>query len=215
MSFVLTCLVYTVDLLHVSPPTRCFLPSAVGLMDRIHNLLENNRIAFVTTAKESDGALTKLKVEAAPGASTFPHYHTRFSKSVEVLRGVLTVDLDGAARTLHRGHMASIGREVPHQLSNTSDEPAEYTVEIRPGHADFETRLYILYGLARDEELDEAGHPKQLMHRAALTRMGDTIRTDVSKPMQWFLRGLSLLPAARRAEQELRARYVPVPSESS
>lgn len=177
------------------------------LMDRIHNPVQGDTVTFVTTANESDGALTVLDIELAPGGRIAEHYHERFTEHIEVREGVLAVGIDGATRTLRRGHRTSVGRGVPHFLENRANEPVRFRVEMRPGHRGFEYMLCILYGLARDGAVNEDGLPTKLTHRAALIGLGDTTFTSISTPVRWGLHLLALLPSVKNTWAKLQARY--------
>jgi len=176
-------------------------------MDRIHNPVQGDTVTFLTTAAESDGALTTIEIELAPGGGNAEHCHSSFTEHVEVLEGALTIGIDGATRTLRRGHRTSVGREVPHFFENRANEPARFRVEMRPGHRGFEHMLRILYGLARDGEVNDEGRPTKLTHIAALADLGDTARTDTSPLFRWGMRLLAMLPPVKNTQAELKARY--------
>lgn len=178
-------------------------------MDRIHNPVQRETVTFVTTAKESDGALTVLDLELAPAGGHVEHYHERFTEHIEVRKGILTVGIDGTTRRLRRGNRTSVGRGVPHFFANRSDEPVLFRVEMRPGHRGFEQMLRILCGLARDGAINEEGLPAKFTHTAALADLGDTTRVATPTPVQWGLRLLAKLPPVKTAQAALKERYVP------
>lgn len=177
-------------------------------MDTIHNPVQGDTVTFITTADESDGALTVLEIELAPGGRNAEHYHDGFTEHFEVMEGVLTVHIDGRTRTLRRGDRTSVGRGVSHFFENATDTSVRFRVEMRPGHRGFEHMLRILYGLARDGELNDEGLPEKFLHSAVLASMSGTTHTETPTPVRWGLKLLGVLPPAQNAKSKLRARYV-------
>ena len=181
-------------------------------MDRIHNPIQDSYVTFVTTAAESDGALTTLDMELAPGPSHAEHYHDSFTEHIEVLDGRLKVEVNGVTRTLHRGNRTSIGRDTPHRLHNPTDTPIKFRVEMRPGHRGFEHMLRIHYGLANEGTVSDNGQPTSLIQRAVLADIGGTVYTDTSAALRWSFYLLATLPNAQKMKADLKRRFVPEPT---
>lgn len=68
-------------------------------------------------------------VELSPGCNTLPgHYHTREEEHLYVLEGTGTLHLGKETYRLERGSYVNFPaeQEIPHYVSNESDEPLKY-----------------------------------------------------------------------------------------
>jgi hypothetical protein len=75
--------------------------------------------------------------------------------------------------TLRPGERAIAPRNTLHRFRNTTEEPARFLVELRPGHGGFEKAIKLAYGLASDGRVSAKGIPKNLYHLAVLLEWSD------------------------------------------
>jgi quercetin dioxygenase-like cupin family protein len=173
----------------------------------IYNPILRDRVTFLKMAAETDGELTLVELEVAPGGGNSLHTHTTFSERFTVIEGELGVQIGKQQHVLRPGETEIVPASTTHRWYNPSTQPARIYVELRPGHAGFEQGLRIAYGLAKDGHANAAGIPKNLLHLAVLVQMGDT---KVIGPLAVLtpLFGLLARIARRRGvEADLLAHY--------
>ena len=112
--------------------------------------------SIIESALSNDNKRTVLHATLAPGATTFPHYHTLFSETFRLDKGSLTVykstDMSEAsleAKVLGLDESVTVS---PKQLHYFLVEGAEATVTMtfKPGALDFERAILIMRGTQRD-----------------------------------------------------------------
>ena len=131
------------------------------------------KLTFVRTADETGGEVTELIVELAPGGGNPLHFHTSFTESFTPLQGKLGLQLGQERRPLSPGTTLTVSPGVLHSVTNRSDEPVRFRVEVRPGQPGLERFAQIAYGLARDGLSTGNGLPRKLTHLAVLMELGD------------------------------------------
>jgi mannose-6-phosphate isomerase-like protein (cupin superfamily) len=84
--------------------------------------------------------------EVAPGEAIAEHYHPYSEEFLYVVTGILVVDLDGEAVTLHADEGVLVPVNVRHRLRNTGTEVVRAVFHLGPlaprpelGHVDTET----------------------------------------------------------------------------
>jgi len=69
-----------------------------------------------------------------PGSRTpMAHYHEHFDETVQCLKGITTLRLDGKTIQLRPGDSVVIPRGSVHQIANKTNDIIEFLCEIRPG----------------------------------------------------------------------------------
>lgn len=139
----------------------------------VENPVIKDRVTFVRTSQETDGELTEIIVELAPGGGNEPHYHTSLTESFTALEGRLGIQVGGVERLLAPGQTATVEPGVVHRFFNPSDGFVKFRGVAKPGRVGAERFVEIAYGLARDGEVNAAGYPNRLSHVALLMEMGD------------------------------------------
>jgi mannose-6-phosphate isomerase-like protein (cupin superfamily) len=174
---------------------------------RYYHPIQKDYATFLKTSEETGGKRTLIEVEVAPGGGNDPHYHLTYDEHFEVLEGALEVMVGKETVTLRPGQKAVAPRNTLHRFRNTTEEPARFLVELRPGHSGFEKAIKVAYGLASDGLASANGTPRNLYYTALLMEWSD-IRLPgiytVAGPLFWLL--------ARRArrkgiDRKLEARY--------
>ena len=149
--------------------------AAVGALRRIYNPVQQNSVTFLETSAQTNGARTLLELELAPGGSTTPHYHRRFSERFEVRDGELHLQIgrtrSGGSRSASRQRLNRI--HCTHSRTQPQ-HPTRFLIELRPGHSGIEQGLQIVYGLASEGKTNAKGVPNNLYHLAVVLELGDT-----------------------------------------
>ena len=123
-------------------------PPIVGPI--IENPLYRERVRFLKTVPETDGALVQYESWLAPGGGVGPaHVHPVQSSHFTVVSGVASFSVAGARFELGPGQVLTVPPRTAHCLWNAGEVEAHLIVEFRPGllkQEFYET----VFGLARD-----------------------------------------------------------------
>ncbi|HEY9720387.1 MAG TPA: cupin domain-containing protein [Oscillatoriaceae cyanobacterium] len=173
----------------------------------IRNPVEGIVATFHETARDTNGALTRIEFQVQPGGGPPLHYHTEFDEEIVALEGPLAVTIGKETRVLQTGERVSIPRGVPHTWRNATADEVSFEARMVPATHGFENVLRALAGLAQDGELNQAALPKDFKTLALLASWGDT---HLPGPMGMLAPMLGWM--ARRAEKSglgdrLRQRY--------
>lgn len=90
------------------------------------------RMTFLITGEETDGAFFVADISVVPGGGTPPHIHEREDESFRVLEGTLTVQVGGDTITASAGDFVYLPRGIAHSFKNTGDSTARAEVLIAP-----------------------------------------------------------------------------------
>jgi quercetin dioxygenase-like cupin family protein len=139
---------------------------------RYYNPIQQNYAVFLKTSEETNGELTLIEIELAPyGGGLPPHYHPAFTEEFEVIKGQFSIQIGNEHKLLKTGDTALVPINTPHRIYSTSDEPAKFLAELRPGNTGFENALKIAYGLAEDGKINKLGVPKNILELAVIFEM--------------------------------------------
>lgn len=142
----------------------------------IHNARTGQRMRFLRTAADTDGALLRIETINPPDGPPEPiHVHPFQETSAEVIGGTLRFVIDGAERRLRPGDAITIPAATPHHFHNDGDEDAVAIQELRPALRSAEF-FQVLFGLAARGELDERGMPSLLRLAVLGPEFADEIR---------------------------------------
>ncbi|MGZ4276078.1 MAG: cupin domain-containing protein [Solirubrobacteraceae bacterium] len=170
----------------------------------IANPRTGQRMRFLLTAADTNGALLRIETRNPPNAIAEPmHVHPRQETRCELLSGTLQFVVGGHQRRLAPGDTIAIPAGTPHRFWNDSDTDAVAIQEARPAlrlAEFFETD----FQLAAEGQLDEHGRPS-LLHSAILgPEFADEIRlVNPPWPIQCVVYTL-LAPIARLRGYEPR-----------
>jgi len=134
---------------HTPQNTRCEVTSPIA-GPIIENPLHGERIRFLKTAPETNGALVQYESWLVPGGSVgVPHVHPIQESQFTVVSGNASFSIDGERFELGPGQMLIVPARTPHSLWNASHVEAHLIVEFRPGLLKQEFSE-TTFGLARD-----------------------------------------------------------------
>lgn len=171
----------------------------------IVNARTGQRMRFVRTAKDTNGALLELDCFSPPNGAREPeHIHPQQENSFEVHGGTLVVSINGKEQTAVFGDRIVIPPGVPHRFWAVGDEEAHYFQAFRPA-LQTEAFFELFFRLARENKLNEQGLPNLLM----LAVMGQHFWNEiqVTSPPPWLQRILYavLAPVGRAAGYHVNA----------
>jgi quercetin dioxygenase-like cupin family protein len=136
--------------------------------DEIYNPVQQDRVIWRKTARDTDGELLSADLFVSPGGGNPMHVHPRQEERFKAVSGSLGVQVRDERRWLTEGEEVIVPPGTPHRWWNDSDdEEAHVSVELRPA-LNSEVFFETLYGLARDGKTDENGVPNLLQQAVAL-----------------------------------------------
>jgi quercetin dioxygenase-like cupin family protein len=130
--------------------------------EEIHNPRTGQRMRFLQTSDDTDGALLRIEsVNPPTGVAEPEHVHPRQESRAEVITGTLRFVVGGEERRLGPGDAITIPAGTPHYFVNDGEDDAVSIGEFRPAlrTADF---FKTLFDLAERGKLDERGMPSLL-----------------------------------------------------
>lgn len=152
----------------------------------LQNPQSGQRIRFVRTSRETGGQVLELESTFAPHSKEpVAHYHPQQDEDFRVLRGELTVRLDGRVQVFGPGATLRISRNRVHSMWNNGSEEAVVTWIVQPAlstEAFFETTM----GLAADGKTGANGMPSLWQVALLANRFSPVFR--LAKPPFWVQR---------------------------
>jgi quercetin dioxygenase-like cupin family protein len=137
--------------------------------DEIYNPVQQDRIIWRKTARDSDGELLSVDLFVSPRGGNPLHVHPLQEEYFKAVSGTLGVQVGDEQRWLREGEEAVVAPGTPHRWWNDSDdEVAHVSAELRPA-LNSEVYFETLYGLAQDGKTGENGAPNLLQHAVTLT----------------------------------------------
>ncbi len=165
--------------------------------EEIVNPRTGQRMVFLQTAEDTDGALLQLET-VNPGHSPAEpeHVHPLQESSAEVIAGALYFSVRGEIQIVRAGDKIVIPPNTPHSFWNGGDVDARAVQEFRPALR-IESFFETWFGLAHDGKLNEKGMPSVLQLAVMVPAFADEMRP--TSPPWGMLRALSWLlgPIAR------------------
>jgi mannose-6-phosphate isomerase-like protein (cupin superfamily) len=175
----------------------------------IHNPVLRDTVTFLTTAKESRGAVTELEATVMPGGSNPPHFHRTYDEIFIMLEGSLRLESSrGFQVDLCPNDQYVVKAGQVHSLRNVSDLRARIRTQIVPGNEGFENSLRIMYGLASDGLYHRQRRvPRSFQHLALCMSMSDTCIPGPLSFLNTGFRLAALFARWRGVEKQLLSRY--------
>jgi quercetin dioxygenase-like cupin family protein len=175
----------------------------------IYNPVNKQAIEFITTAKDSRGAVLEMISTWEPASlKPAPHYHPLQQEYFVVLEGEMTVSLNGKERVLHQGDSIEIPPKAVHAMWNHSGSIAKMRWQIMPA-LDTEYLLETGMGLAADGKISKSGTPGLLQGSLIATRYNREYR--LASPPFWIQRivfGLAKPIALLKGRRAVYQKYI-------
>jgi quercetin dioxygenase-like cupin family protein len=147
--------------------------------DTLH--LGKDKLTFLTTAAETDGAFVEVEVEYAPAVIKPPqHYHPRQTEHMRLKSGRLSLQLDGVLHEYEQGADFYIPPGAVHSMWNPGPEPTRVIWRTTPAYQT-ETVFETLWGLTNEGRLRPDGTPRLQMPLLALA-FRDEYRVVTGRP---------------------------------
>ena len=171
------------------------------------NPVSGERITFLQTAADTDGALLEFELELSadghvPGAHVHPEQEERF----HVLEGELTFRLGARTIVAAAGETVVVPAGRVHKFANKSGAPVRARVEVAPA-LDMEQLLETTAELALEGNTNRKGMPKPLHLALFVERFRREVRAPF--PPAWAVRVLMAPLAAIARMRGHDARYAP------
>lgn len=126
----------------------------------ISNPVMAGTVKFIRTAVDTAGELLEMEATCSRADESAPeHYHPYQDEHIEVLSGMVSVQIKGQERTYVAGESFQFPRGVPHIFRGAAgSEKARILWQIRPA-LDTETFFETVYGLAADGKMKSTRLP--------------------------------------------------------
>ena len=125
----------------------------------IVNSKTGQQIKFIKTAKDTNGNLLEMESTFAPHSKKpAAHYHPAQEEDFEVLRGSITVKINGEQKVLKQGDHLHIPASKVHAMWNASDEITVVNWKVQPA-LNTEVLFETVTDLANDGKTNENGIP--------------------------------------------------------
>ena len=173
----------------------------------IHNPVSGERIEFLQTAADTDGALLEFELQLSPaGKVPGMHVHPEQEERFHVLEGTMEFRLGFKKVVAGPGESVVVPAGARHKFANGGDCTARVRVEVGPA-LDMEQLLETTAELAHEGHTLRSGMPKPLHLALFVQRFKREVRAPF--PPAWIV---SVTMAPLRMVARLRghhARYAP------
>jgi mannose-6-phosphate isomerase-like protein (cupin superfamily) len=164
----------------------------------ISNPVSGERIHFLATAADTDGARLEFELELSPdGHVPGAHVHPEQEERFEVLAGTMKFKLGMRTIVAEAGDVVTVPAGRMHRFANGGDVPARARVQVTPA-LDMEQLLETTVELAYEGNVTRKGMPKPLHLALFVSRFRREVRAPF--PPAWMVRVLMapLAAVARR-----------------
>lgn len=127
--------------------------------DVIENPVTGERITFVRTSKQTDGAIAEVELELSPTAFlAAEHIHRSQEEKFQVLDGYILLRCRGEESISGPGETVAVPAGAPHAWAPHGDAGARVRLTFTPG-AGIEQFFDEFFRLAREGRVNEKGMP--------------------------------------------------------
>lgn len=146
----------------------------------IVNPAVGQRIKFLQTARDTEGKLLEMEAVYSRSSKEPPqHYHPFQAEDFTIIKGQMTLRMDGEIRVLNAGDTLHIPANRSHSMWNNSDQESIMNWKVKPAMTT-ENLFETFAGLAADGKTDENGTPEFLQVVLIANKYGKVFR--LSKP---------------------------------
>jgi quercetin dioxygenase-like cupin family protein len=175
----------------------------------IHNPVSGERIEFLRTAANTNGALLEFELElSADGRVPSAHVHPGQEERFQVLEGTMKFRLGMRTIVARAGDRVVVPVGRMHKFSNAGDGPARARVDVVPA-LDMEDLLTTTAQLAHEGNVLRSGMPKPLHLALFIQRFDREVRAPF--PPAWIVHTVMAPLAAFARHRGHGARYAPSP----
>jgi mannose-6-phosphate isomerase-like protein (cupin superfamily) len=130
--------------------------------DTIENPVTGERIVFLETSRETNGAAVVFETFVQPGGFVAAaHVHPKQEERFEILSGTLGLRMGEEKIVAGPGETVTIPARTPHRFWNAGEDEVRFRCEVRPA-LQFEQLLETMFALAADGKTNRKGMPNPL-----------------------------------------------------
>jgi quercetin dioxygenase-like cupin family protein len=193
---------------HISAIIICFFLGMILLRNKKKQELNGN--GFVKIIQSADtNKESIIEFNIIPNEKTPWHYHTLFSETFEVLKGILEVGQNNVVLQLKEGDIVTIKPYEKHYFHNISNDECLIKVTVSPGNKNFENSLLISKGLAKVGLASRSGVPKKLSDLALFVYLNNSRMVGFQKiaaPFFYYLATRAIKNGSLKELERLVAR---------
>jgi quercetin dioxygenase-like cupin family protein len=171
------------------------------------NPLIKDKVTFIRTSQETNGAYTLVEVELKEGGGNGMHYHGSFTEEFIPIEGELGIDLGKQKLRLQPGEKAVAQKGEMHRFYNPGNQTIRFHVKLTPGWEGFENGLKIAYGLAADNKTNKSGVPKSMTHLGLIVHLTDTCLPGFLSLIQPLLKWKAKQAIKKGIDKQLISQY--------
>jgi len=142
----------------------------------IHNPITGQQIKFIKTSRDTNGSMLEME-------STFskfsneppPHYHPHQEEEFKIIKGSISVRINGEVKILHQGDRLYIPRNTVHSMWNHSNDTSIVNWRVSPA-LNTEYLLETVMGLASIGKVNKSGMPSILQMALVANKYGKEYR---------------------------------------
>ena len=149
----------------------------------VRNNEGNYESTFLQTSRDTGGAFELIQVEVEPKGGNSWHYHKSFNEHFTVLRGELTVGLNGKTIVLKAGESVTAPKNSMHYFHNATADTIIIQVKTTPAKG-LEKSIRIVYGLHNTGQWGKGMFPKNPWHLPLLLGYSETYLPNIPKFIQ-------------------------------
>ena len=138
------------------------------------------RIKFLQTANDTKGTMLEMEAAYRPASKEPPqHYHPLQQEEFTIIKGEMTVRMDGELRVLKQGDSLHVPSNKSHSMWNNSEAESVVNWKVMPALST-EYLLETFAGLAVDGKTNQGGTPEFLQIVLIANKYAKVLR--LSKP---------------------------------
>ena len=152
--------------------------------DAIVNPVTGERLVWLETATDTDGAYTRFETYVEPGGVVAAaHVHPYQAEQFDVVSGRLGVRLGRETYEIGAGETATIEPGTAHKFWNAGDDTVCFVATVTPA-LQFESLIETMFTLAADGKTNGKGMPNPVRLAAIANHHFDVVRLPVVP--QWL-----------------------------
>ena len=174
----------------------------------VENHVNKERVTFLVTTDETEGAYFKARVEMFEGGKVPMHYHLTMTKKFEMVEGNLALIIGKRSMMLQPGDVVEVPPKTAHKFWNNGRNKIVFNVTFTPAGG-FEKAVIVGDSLSADGLSNKNGLPKKLLHTAVMIEWAESYTTMIPLFIQWPLFKMLFKIAQRRGiDKMLEERYL-------
>jgi quercetin dioxygenase-like cupin family protein len=147
--------------------------------DILENPVTGERLRFLKTARDTDGAAVVVEVTLQPGGTVAAaHVHPFQVEQFRILDGTVGFKRGRERLEARAGDALVVERGTPHKFWNAGDTEARFVAVVRPA-LQFESLIETMFALAADGKTNRKGMPNPLRLAVIAKEHFDVVRLPI------------------------------------